>query len=218
MGLIASDKGGGDFELTEEGVHLAICYGVIDLGHQHNAEYDKDVHKILIMWELPNLRIDIEKDGETTDKPRGISRRFTLSLGEKSHLRPFLESWRSKKFTGLELAGFDITKLIGVNCQLQVLHNTRDGKTYANVHAVLPSVKGTPPSVPENPTIYFSIEDSGLKLPDNLPEWIEKVIMKSREWTDQGMSEMNTYPDDHGSEEPPIHGYEEEPDREPIPF
>ena len=122
MGLIASDKGGGDYKPTEEGVHLAVCYGVIDLGHQHNEKFQKDEHKILIQWELPNLRIDIKDNGETVSKPRAISRRFTLSLGEKSHLRPFLESWRGKKFTGGELAEFDITKLIGVNCQLQVLH------------------------------------------------------------------------------------------------
>jgi hypothetical protein len=217
MGLIASEKSGGDFELTEQGIHIAICYGVIDLGHQHNEKYQKDEHKFLIQWELPNVRIDVEKDGETTDKPRAISRKFTLSLGLKSHLRPFLESWRGKAFTGLELAGFDISNLIGVNCQLQVLHEKADnGKTYANVKTALPIQKGSEKLEPENPTQYYSIEDSGLKLPDNIPNWIEEIIMKSREWTDQGMSEMN-YPDDHGMEEPPIHG-EPPIDESEIPF
>ena len=99
MGLMASDKGDGEFDMTEEGVHLAVCYGVIDLGQQHNPKFDNWPHKVMIQWELPKLRIDVKEGERTVSKPRAISRRFTLSLSEKSHLRPFLESWRARNST-----------------------------------------------------------------------------------------------------------------------
>ena len=216
MGLIASDKGSGDYELTEEGVHLAVCYGVIDLGQQHNPKFDNWPHKIMIQWELPNLRIDI-KDGErVVSKPRAISRRFTLSLSDKSHLRPFLESWRGKKFTFEELAGFDIQNVVGVNCMLQILHEKVGEKTYANVHTVMPIAKGTDKLVSENPVMFYSMEDQGLDFPKSIPEWIQGIIMKSKEWNETGQqNDEPTYPEDHGSEEPPMHGDE---DLSSVPF
>ena len=43
-----------------------------------------------------------------------ISREFTVSMGEKSNLRPFLESWRGKKYTPEEVdAGVPLDKLCG---------------------------------------------------------------------------------------------------------
>ena len=200
MSLIASDKGNSDFEITPEGVYHAVCYGVIDLGHQHNKTYDNWGRKIMIQWELPSERIDIEVDGKMVSKPRAISRRFGLSLGTKSHLRPFLESWRGKKFKFDELVGFDLEKLVGVNCMLQVLHNDYQDKTYANVHTVMPIGKGVDKMIPENPTMFYSMDDSGLNYPSELPDWIKKIIMESREYQEAG---------NPGYEEEQIGGYGE---------
>src|SRR3990167_2490369 len=62
---------------------------------------------------------------------------------EKANLRKHLEAWRGKKFTKEELDGFDVEKLLGVNCQLQVIHNLSDnGGTFANVQAIVPLGKG----------------------------------------------------------------------------
>ena len=71
---------------------------------------------------------------------------MTASLSEKSALRQFIVSWRGRPLTSNELdAGFDLEKLIGANCQLQIIHQLgRDGKTYANIGAILP-IKGVPP-------------------------------------------------------------------------
>ena len=205
MGLMASDKGGSDFEITPEGVYHAVCYGVIDLGSQHNKRYDNWGRKIMIQWELPTERVDLEVDGKMVSKPRAISRRFGLSLGEKSHLRPFLESWRGKKFTFDELVGFDLEKLVGVNCMLQVLHNDHQDKTYANVHTVMPIGKGVEKMVSENPTVFYSMDDSGLNYPSTLPDWIKKIIMDSREYNETG--QMNDWPDENPAdfrEGPPV--------------
>ena len=71
MGLTASDKGGQDFDPINEGMHHAICYAVYDLGKQYNEKYSKSEHKCVIIWELPDERIEING----VDLPRAKSRR-----------------------------------------------------------------------------------------------------------------------------------------------
>ena len=187
MPLIAKEPAGNfddqPFEMTPEGLTPGICYAIFDLG-THASEYQgtvKDRHKIAIIWELPKHRIEV--DG--VDKPKAISRTFTLSLHEKSALRSMLESWRDKSFTPEELGGFDIEKLLGIPCQIQVIHNpskTDPNKKYANIKNVLPPADGMNGVKPENPTAFFSFED-GMELPETTPEWIRGIIMDSREWS-----------------------------------
>jgi hypothetical protein len=203
MPLIASEKET-DYEPIEAGVHHAICCWVIDLGHQFNEKWGNDQHKVLIAWELPRDRIEIEENGVSVDKPKVISRIFTLSLGTKSHLRPFLESWRGKAFGFEELMGFDISKLIGVNCQLNIVHAHVNEKTYANVATAMPLLRGTVAFPPENDTIMFSIEDHGLAIPDNVPDWIKTKFMKCREYNETGqMNDEQRYPSAN-DDEPPL--------------
>ena len=141
MGLTAKDKGNGkDFEPIPEGMHHAICYGLYDLGTQYNERFGKSAHKVLIQWELPNQRIEIEKDNETLDLPRATSKIYTLSLHEKSNLKKDLASWRGKSFTPEELEGFDLRAILGINCTLQIIHNKKDGNTYSNVATIVPIV------------------------------------------------------------------------------
>jgi hypothetical protein len=112
MPIIASDKGGSDFEPIPAGSHQAVCYGVVDLGTQmsNNPQF-ADARKVCILWELPQERgkfKDKEDQSKMVDRPRAISAVYTLSLGTKANLRKVLESWRAKQFTEDELKGFDI--------------------------------------------------------------------------------------------------------------
>ena len=100
-----------------------------------SAKY-KPRHMIQLRWVL-NAEPPLE-----SGLPHMAVRSFGLSLGEKSSLRPILEAWRGKKFTEEELEGFDLERLIGVNCQIQILHNKYQGKTYGNVQAVVPAARG----------------------------------------------------------------------------
>ena len=70
MGLIANDKGGVDFDPIAQGVHQAICYGLFDLGTQFSDKFGNWSHKILLCWEIPEERIQIEKDGKKTTRVR----------------------------------------------------------------------------------------------------------------------------------------------------
>jgi hypothetical protein len=95
-----------------------------------------------------------------------------------------LESWRGKPFSEAELSGFNISKLVGVGCQLAVQQSQSNGKTYANVSAVVPLPKGVKASKPQNKVIVFSLANCSAetKLPEDLPGWIKGVIMQSKEW------------------------------------
>jgi hypothetical protein len=177
MGLMAKDSGGG-YDPVEAGVYHGICYAVVDLGTQFSTVYNTESRKVLLMWELPTERIKVK--GE--DLPRAINRTFTLSLNKKANLRQFLESWRGKEFTEAELKGFDMKNLIGVNCQLNIIHSTRNGKTYADVASATPLLKGTEKRALENAPLYFSFDDN-MELPEHCPDWVAERVQKSAEST-----------------------------------
>src|SRR3990172_1693125 len=179
IGSLIAKEGGEAIEPVDAGVHQAICYAIYDLGTQYSPVYDKSSRKCVIIWELPDRRIEIVKDGQTLNLPRAISKQYTLSLGEKANLRKDLETWRGKAFSQEELAGFDISKLVGVNCMLQVLHKVNGDKTYANIVSILPLYKGINKLKPENPLIVYTL-DQGTP-PETTPKWITKIISESAE-------------------------------------
>ena len=185
MGIIAKNTGSEiKYDPVPQGLHNAICYGIFDIGTHRNKNYDVDQHKIIIVWELPDQRIDIEKDGEKKNLPRAFSNEYTLSLGENSYLRRDLESWRARGFTAQELKGFDIVKLLGVPCQLNIIHKpskTDPEKIYANLSGVVKAIEGYD-NKPENPLIYYSIEEHGKDIPEGIPEWIVNKIKQSKEF------------------------------------
>lgn len=185
MGIIVKESGGKDIEPIPEGVYMAVCYGVIDLGHQFSPAFNNENRKALIQWELPDCRGDFERDGQKMSLPRAISKRYTVSLSEKSNLRRDLESWRGRRFTPVELTGFDLKNVLGASCQLQVVHDTtKEGRTVARVGAIMALSKGMKPAKAENPLAWFSFEEAGERpeLPDGLPDWVCAIIKESREW------------------------------------
>lgn len=128
-----------NYEPAPEGLHQAVC---CDVWEQWTEEKREDwggglVEKTRICWEIAEVN-------PKTGRPYDVSQKYTLSLHEKSNLRKHLEAWRGKKFTTAELKGFDLEVLVGVNCQLQVLHNESEGKVYANIQAIVPLGKTTP--------------------------------------------------------------------------
>lgn len=195
MALTARDKGGGDFTPIPEDLHLAVCYGIWDIGTQFSERFGKSVHKIVIIWEIPGIRGEFERDGKKVSLPRVISKRFTLSLHEKSDLRKTLESWRGKGFTEEELKGFDLKKLLGAPCQITVKHNKEGDKVYANVSAIVKAPGGTK-LTPENPLTYFSFEEGG-GVPTGTPQWIMDLIRHAEEYKGGPHDEHNSdYGDD----------------------
>jgi hypothetical protein len=184
VSLVAKAKSDNrEFKLPPAGTHVARCVQIVDLGTQRGEWQGKpkETHKVRLAWELPN-----EKDTfkpEVGPEPFIIGKDFTVSLDEKASLRKTLEAWRGRPFTEAELAGFDISKLKGVAAMLNVQHVTKDGKTYANVSAVMALPKGMPVPDQINKTLHFELEmgrDSAeFKA---LPEWLQKRIGECVEW------------------------------------
>lgn len=191
MSIIARDSGGKNFPPTDAGLHKAILYAIYDIGTQKNIKYNSESRKVILVWEFPILRINIEKEGEETKNlPRVISNTYTLSLGEKANLRHILETWRGKTFTTDELDGFDLKNVLGKSCQIQVVHKTEGEKTYANIGGIVQAPADFKLEA-ENPLVLFSIDDDD-KIPENTPKWIVKKIEESKEWR---MKEAGVYED-----------------------
>lgn len=125
------------FKPAPEGLHQAVCCDVWDIWTEPRPEeYGGGiVDKTRIVWQL-------DQTDDETGKPFEASQIYTASLHPKAKLRGHLESWRGKKFSEQEVQGFDIENLIGANCQIQIVHNlSKNGKTYANVQAIVPAGK-----------------------------------------------------------------------------
>lgn len=115
-----------------EGLHVATCADVVDVGVLDHGYGLK--HYVEIRWMLE----DAGEHGRYV-----VRRRYTNSLSEKAALRRDLEVWRGRKFTADELKGFDLERLIGAGCQVQIVHKISEkGGTFANVTAIIPLGKG----------------------------------------------------------------------------
>jgi len=204
MGLTAKDPGGSDnFEPVPSGAWQAVCIAVVDLGTQLNPLYNKEIYKVLVMWEFPEHQVDVSREGEPEKSmPMVISKMYRLSLHQKANLRQDLEAWRQKPFSEEELQGFNLSKLIGVNANLQIVHvkkQTSSGeKTYANINAIMGLMKGQVKIDPEHNTIMYEI-DSGDPVPDDLPDWIANMVRMSPEYQ-QLHPDQSQY---QGSQQPP---------------
>jgi len=119
-----------------EGLHQAVCVDVVDLGVVTTQYGEK--HQVRIVWQ-------VDEENPENDKRYTARRSYTLSLSKKANLRTMLETWRTKPFTDDELKGFDLENLLGINCQIQVVHKlSAQGKLYANVQAVVAPPKNVP--------------------------------------------------------------------------
>lgn len=172
MALMAKDSGGGSFETTPAGNHIGVCYMVCDLGEQEVTFQGeaKMQRKVRVSWEIPG---ELMADG----RPFSASKKYTLSLSEKANLRKDLESWRGRAFTDEELEGFDLFNVVGKACMINVIHETTNGKTYANVASVASLPKGVPAPKPSNQVIAFSLDDEDARAKfATLPDWLQKLV------------------------------------------
>lgn len=168
-----------DFIPPPAGTHLAVCYRFIDLGTQETEFNGQKKHqrKVLMGWELPD---ELMEDG----KPFIVQQRYTWSMSDKANLRKDLESWRGKAFEEKDFGpgGFNIKNVLGKPCVLTIVHETKNGKTYANITAVGKPMKGMASPQPINPVVYFSLESFDATVYAALSQGLQGVIAKSPEY------------------------------------
>ena len=200
MALIAKESGGGggDFTPVPQGMHLARCYRVIDLGTQESTYLGTVKH-------LPKVMLQFEVHGEDDDgkpivtskgEPMSISKNFTLSLGEMATLRKDLQTWRGREFTPEELRGFELKNVLGAWAMISVIKAMgNNGKEYTNIAAImsvpLAIKKG---GIPEghNDLKLFSIDEPDMALFDSFSNGLREKIQKSPEWQARGGSSAPT--------------------------
>lgn len=184
MAIKLKSSGGADFDPIPAGAHQAVCYGIVDIGTQKSQDPQyKPARKLALLFELPHERGNFGEGKENL--PRGAVSTYTQSLSEKAALRRILESWRGRAFTEQELEGFDPKVLVGVNCQLNIIHKKKGDKTFANINNIMPLAKGMTKMPMENKSLYFSLDDqadlSNIQYPENMPNWLKEKIAFSEE-------------------------------------
>jgi hypothetical protein len=161
-------KGGPSFIPAPEGTHPAVCVDVVDLGEVEVTFQGKTQRKrkVDIVWQ-----IDVNM---ASGKPFLVRRRYTASLHEKATLRRDLESWRGRAFTDKELEAFDLESLVSVGCLINVIHETGNGSTFANVASVMRLPKGMKAPTPrdyvrvkDRPSAQTDVVDDGLGITDD---------------------------------------------------
>lgn len=186
MALIASAKSKTVSTPAPAGNHVARCVRVIELGLQkETGQYGTKIqHKLMLGFELPTeLHTFKEENGP---EPFMLSSEYTVSLGEKANLRKDLESWRGQPFTPAELESFDVGKLLGVPCLLNVVHNkAKNGNTYANVKGITPLPKGFTCPAAISELLKYEIEGGKNEVFGKLPEWIRNKISGCEDWKAQ---------------------------------
>lgn len=177
MSIIATSvTGDGRYPDVSVGVHKARCVRVIDLGTQWN-EYQgegKWKRQCMLQWEVPAEK---KEDGE----PMIISKFYTLSLHEKATLGADLSAWRGRAFTEQEKAGFDISKLAGIPCMMNVVEG-KNGRP--RIATLMPLPKGDELDQQYHSTVIFSVDEyqkGSTEAFNALPEGIRNMILRSQE-------------------------------------
>lgn len=140
-----------NFEPCPEYTGRAKCVDVTPTKKQQSQYGERDVLKIV-------METLIER--EDGSRFCAWSRNFTPSLNEKANLRKFLRGWFGRDLTKQELDEFDTESLIGKTAQIVVVHEHRDGETYANIVACTPD-KSTEPL--EASGKYVRVKDRPVK-------------------------------------------------------
>jgi hypothetical protein len=187
--LTAPVGGGGSRQVCPEGVHVARCYQIIDLGTtEQGGNFPGKKRKVQFLFETPyELAVFNEELGE---QPYYVRNMYTLSMNEKAILRKDVQSWTGKTMSDKEAQQFNIFSLIGKPCMINVVHATKGENTYANIKAITPLAKGMTCPEPINEALCFMASMPDMEVFGKLPEFIQDKIKESDEfqrYMEQGM-------------------------------
>jgi hypothetical protein len=172
-------------DLIPAGNYIARAYNMVHIGHieENIMGQTKLLNKVRIGWELPTELKEFDKAKGL--QPLVISKEFTLSLHEKSNLRKLLASWRGKDFSEEEAKSFDITKLLGAACMLNIIHKpgkSDPSKMYEEIGSISPMPKGVKCPEQVNKTFLLDYDNFTTEAFETLPEFIKEKIVRSKEY------------------------------------
>lgn len=208
-----------EFEAHPEGQFVGVCVDVIDLGGKVIRFKDEDpyiAHRCALVFATGARN----KLGKLIT----VQKEMTVSVSPKGNMRPFLESWRGKKYDSAQLRqdGIPLHKLQGQPALLSIEQNeSADGsRVYGNIASISPlpaAMKGEIPNLSEYERGAFwgatksKYADEVAKFKTSMEDEDAKMIAASRaKYGDSGMNEEPPHPAD-GFVTPP-------PDEEAVPF
>jgi hypothetical protein len=187
MALTAKATGDSNFTPVPQGMHLARCYRVVDLGTQ-KTEYQgqvKHLPKVMLQFEVhgndDNDKPIVTQKGE----PMSISKNFTLSLAEKATLRKDLQTWRGREFTQAELNGFELKNVLGAWAMISVIKAMgNNGKEYTNIATINSVPSAMKANLPQgfNKVGLFEIENPDHEMFETFSDNLKQKIQGSPEW------------------------------------
>lgn len=172
------------FDPVPQGSHVARLYRLIHIGtvsFEYGGEV-KELYKIRLEFEFPNETKEF-KEGEG-EKPYSLGMDVTLSMHEKSKLRPIVEGIIGVALRDTEAYAFDIEELIGKECMVTVKHKEKkDGNgKYAFIDGVVPVPKGMKVPKQVNASKILNYDDWKQEVFDELPQWIQEKIQETPEY------------------------------------
>lgn len=190
--------------LAPAGTHKARCVGLIQIGTvpvEWQGEV-KQLEKIRLTFELPEELHKFKEEEE--EKPVVISQEYTLSMGEKSNLRPIIEGIIGTALLQNEAESFDVETILGMPCLLSIKHKVSE-KTknkFAVVDTTAPLMKGM--TVPEaiNPIKVLTYERWNQEEFDKLPSFIQDKMKTSKQYIEKFGTQPTT--DDIGAGDIPF--------------
>ncbi len=114
------------------GLQGATLTKVTDLGLEESQFGSK---------EMLELEFELDAKDEATGEPYRAWRKCSKSLHRKSTLRGIVEGLLGRPLNGDETRRFDVESLVGRQCLIQVTHVEKNGRTFANITAVLPALQ-----------------------------------------------------------------------------
>jgi len=185
------EKTGGDFTPIEPGTYAARCSAIIDLGTQEST-YDgetKAARKVMLSFEI------VDPDARRADgSPFKVSKRFTGSIHPKASLRKFLASYRGRDFTPEELQKFELNKIAGAPCLLNLTNDQVGDKTYTNITSVVKLPKGmAAPDLSEPPAV-FDLDKPNWEVFAGLSAKMQEIIQSAPEFPKKDMPKSVSIP------------------------
>ena len=172
-------------ELIPADNYVARCYKMIQIGTvEEDFKGEKKImQKVRIGWEIPGeMKVFKEENGP---QPLVIDMEYTLSMADKATLRALLTSWRGQAFTDAEAKEFDITKLIGAPCMLNIIHNPSKAdasKVYEKISGITKLPKGMKCPDAINPPFILSYDEWDETKFESLPDFIKDKMKTSVEY------------------------------------
>lgn len=168
----ARQQSEGSFTPLPIGVHTSVLLALVDLGMQPGGQY-APAYKTAFIWQTPDQTAE-------SGEPMTITKVFTSSMHKKSNLRKTIESWFGKAFPSEEAAkDFKLETLLGRPCLLNVTHDQKGDKTYANVASVIPLPASMPKPTLKGETFFYDEELPPAERSaayQRVPEWLRKKI------------------------------------------